>query len=78
MQLEFPKRPSKFLQPCVDALVAFRGPIRVGDSVAVDLGPKGFTGKYTIEIQSTASLTFESDYESDDATWFPARIKAAA
>ena len=78
MQLEFPKRRSKFLQPCVEALVARGGPIRVGDALTVDLGTKGFAGKYSIDIDPTSPRSFESDYESDDATWFPARIRAAA
>jgi len=78
MEIEFNKAPSKFLQPCLDALRSGYETLEAGGSVNIELESGGFSDSICILVDPDNLHTFSTDYESSDATWFPARIKALA
>lgn len=77
MDVSFVTR-SKFLLPCKAAVRSMRARLENGESVSVDLQPGGYGGRANITIRPNDPISFGTDYERSDVTWFPVRIRAAA
>jgi hypothetical protein len=79
MEIEYLKLYSKFLLPCESAIREHRAELVAGGTVRVIFDEAGgFDDNVTVTIRAGDRVSFGSDWDSGDATWFPARIKAAA
>lgn len=68
---------SSFLTPITNALRQQQQNLVKGQPVTVQLmDQKGYKGKYICEIDTSRGL-ITVNYDYSDASWFPARIKAA-
>lgn len=71
---------SGFLDPCERTIRECRATLDAGQPVQIELDAEkpGYPGRVVVEIRAGGRNAFSSDYESTDATRFPARIRAAA
>ena len=77
MDIDFARR-SRFLQACEDAIRSGRVALDAGGAVSVQLEEGGYTGRVLVTIRPGDLSSFASDWEGNDVTRFPARLKAAA
>ncbi len=78
MKIKYNIRGSTFLLPIKAALQQNAQRLRRGASVSLSLAAGGFPGRITITIDPKHLSSFPTDWNNNDHTWFPARIKAAA
>jgi hypothetical protein len=79
MDIAYLKRQSKFLDPCIEAIRNQRQELASGKVIRVALRDAGgFEGAVKVAIRSKDELSFGTDWINNDATFFPARLKAAA
>jgi len=78
MDITFPTR-SKFLEACEGAIRSGRTVLEAGRAISISFDEKGgYTGSVRVTIQSNDGNVFDTNWTGDDASRFPARIKAAA
>lgn len=69
---------SKFLDVCEATIRSGRANLDAGSSLQIDVGEGGYVGRTLVQIRPIDPVNFGTDWERDDPTRFPARIKAAA
>lgn len=77
MRIAYPQR-SRLEATIRTAIKQARQVLSRGRPVTVTLGPRGFEGSITVMIDAADPDWFDADWESSDASWFPARIRATA
>lgn len=77
MRIPYPQR-SSFLEACEEAIHQDKAALLAGSTVSIELSPQGFDGQIRVVIEETNHDSFLADWEQDNPTWFPARIRAAA
>lgn len=77
MNIPFVTR-SRFLSPCEAIIRSGSAALDAGGSVRIQFDESGYEGKVSINIRPLDTAHFETDWQGDDATRFPARIRAAA
>lgn len=76
MEIAFVSR-SKFLEACEDAIRNARRELDEGGTVAINLDEGGYPGSILVTIRREERDFFQTDWEGNDKTRFPARIQAA-
>jgi hypothetical protein len=69
---------SSFLLPCKAAIRNGQQALKNGATVSLDLPPGGYDGDVYVDIRSTDKQSFDTNWQNNDPTRFPVRIKAAA
>lgn len=77
MQINYAMR-SKFTVLCQQHLAAQQSQLKAGRVVSIPLEAGGYSGQVTVTIQADDTTAFETNWKGNDATRFPARIKAVA
>jgi len=77
VDISYPVR-SKFLDACRIAILQSRVKPEPAQPVIVKLNEGGFGGKILVTICADDQKFFGSNWDGNDPTWFPARIRAAA
>jgi hypothetical protein len=77
MDISFATR-SRFLDACEDAIRQGRASLVAGGTVTVAFEEGGYAGRVVVTIPAGNPTSFGTDWEGNDETRFPARIKAAA
>jgi hypothetical protein len=80
MDIRYNAGDSKFVPPCAAAIRANRARLDSGNLIEVNFteAEPGYSKRIEVEIRESDSTTFGTDWQSADASRFPARIKAAA
>lgn len=79
MDITFATSRSGFLKICEDIIWCDRKKLKSGGIFRIDLGKGGgYAGRVLVTIRPNDTTSFETNWEGNDPTRFPARIKAAA
>lgn len=79
MDIMFATPRSGFLKICEDVIYSGRKELEVGGSVRVNFKKRGgYPGRVLVTIRPNDKVSFKTNWEGNDPTRFPARIKAAA
>ena len=77
MRILYPTR-SKLLSNCEQLINQQKDILLQGFPVHIQLSSQGYNAKIKVRIDQSKHKSFDTDWESDDPTRFPVRIKAAA
>jgi hypothetical protein len=77
MKIKYALR-SKFIANCEETINAKLNDLQKGLPIRVDFETGGYDGEITVTIERNNSKEFNTNWENNDPTRFPARIKAAA
>ena len=77
MDITFSTR-SGFLLPCKAAIQKHQRQLQAGVSICVSLAPGGYDGHVFVTLKPNNSVSFGTNWTTNDPSRFPARIKAAA
>jgi len=77
MKIYYPNR-SKFLKPCEEAIRQNKKSLFAGTPISVEFSPQGYDGEIQVKIEKTNQASFLANWDGNDPTRFPVRIKAAA
>ncbi len=69
---------SRFLPKCEESIRNGREDLRDGVPMCLKFEPGGYSGRVLVNIDAVNHNEFGTDWEEEDPTRFPARIKAAA
>lgn len=69
---------SSFLLPCKAAIRSGQQALESGRTVSISLSPGGYIGNIYVEIRSSERDSFQTNWQNNDPSRFPVRIKAAA
>jgi len=69
---------SSFLLPCKSAIRSGEQALKSGGVVSLNLASGGYDGEVYVEIRPTNKESFVTNWQNNDPTRFPVRIKAAA
>jgi len=78
MRIAYLKRGSEFLAPCLEAIAPQRSSLEAGKAITVMLQKGGYSASTILTVDAIAADDFESDWEGNDVSRFPARIKSLA
>ena len=79
MDITFATPRSGFLKICEDVIYSGRKELEVGGIVRIKFDKRGgYPGRIKVTIRPNDTVSFETNWEGNDPTRFPARIKAAA
>jgi hypothetical protein len=78
MLIRYNTRQSRFVGPVRQAIEAMGGQVRIGRPLTVILDEAGYEGDVVVEIVEDHATNFWTDWDSEDPSRFPARIRAAA
>ena len=77
MKIPFVTR-SGFLSDCSAGIAAQRDDLLSGLTVTIHLKKGGYSREFDISLSADDQIAFDANYQSNDPTWFPVRIRAAA
>lgn len=78
MRISYPERRSEFLLPIENAIRGNRDALFAGTPIMVKLPPGGYSGNIRVTIEEINPHSFWTDWEYEDPSRFPRRIRVAA
>jgi hypothetical protein len=80
MRIRYNVRQSKFVAPIWAAIQQAEGGVRSGRPIIIHLDEErdGYAGEVLVELDRENPETFQTNWDGDDESRFPARIRAAA
>ena len=79
MDIIFATPRSGFLKICADVMLDGRKELESGGIIRINFDKRGgYAGRVLVTFRPNDTTSFETNWEGNDPTRFPARIKAAA